>query len=87
VFLLVTPKGAKYWRLKYRFNGKEKLLALGVYDQVTLLDARNKRNAARSLLAKEIDPSLLKQERKITNKIAAENRIVFRVSLESSSSL
>ncbi len=73
LFLLVTPKGAKYWRLKYRFNGKEKLLALGVYDQVTLLEARTKRNAARSLLAKEIDPGLLKQERKRTNKIAAEN--------------
>lgn len=73
LYLLVTPKGSKYWRLKYRFNGKEKLLALGIYDRVTLADARIKRNKARNLLANDIDPSLLKQERKQSNKIAAEN--------------
>jgi integrase len=73
LFLLVTPRGAKYWRLKYRFKGKEKLLALGVYDQVTLADARLKRNKARNMLANEIDPSLVKQEKKQSNKIAAEN--------------
>ena len=40
LFLLVTPSGGKYWRLKYFFAGKEKLLALGVYPDVTLADAR-----------------------------------------------
>ena len=40
LFLLVVPSGAKYWRLKYFFGGKEKLLALGVYPQITLTDAR-----------------------------------------------
>jgi hypothetical protein len=38
LFLLVTPKGSKYWRFKYRFNGKEKLLALGVYSDTSLAD-------------------------------------------------
>ena len=73
LFLLVTPKGSKYWRLKYRFNGKEKLLAIGVYDRTTLADARIKRNEARNLLAKGIDPNLVKQERKRSGKAAAEN--------------
>jgi len=42
-----APTDAKYWRFKYRFAGKEKLLALGVYPDVSLADAREKRNAAR----------------------------------------
>lgn len=73
LFLLITPKGSKYWRLKYRFGGKEKLLALGVYDQVTLADARIKRNEARILLAKDIDPGLLKQATKRSTKLASAN--------------
>jgi len=64
LFIFVTPKRSKYWRLKYRFNGKEKLLALGVYPQVTLADARIKRSEVRSLLAKEIDSGTLKQQTK-----------------------
>src|SRR6266702_1738652 len=43
LFLLITPSGSKYWRLKYSFAGKEKLLALGVYPDVTLSDARERR--------------------------------------------
>jgi integrase len=73
LFLFVTPQGSKYWRLKYRFNGKEKLLALGVYDQVTLGEARIKRNEAHNLLAKGIDPGLLKQEKKQSNRTITEN--------------
>lgn len=73
LFLLITPKGSKYWRFKYRFNGKEKLLALGVYDDITLADARKLRDDARSLLAKKIDPSLAKQKEKQTNKLLAQN--------------
>lgn len=73
LFLLVAPNGSKYWRLKYYFDGKEKLLALGVYDEITLADARLKRNKARELLVKEIDPGQLKQENKRSRKIAAEN--------------
>ena len=57
LFLIVTPAGGKWWRLKYRFDNKEKLLSLGVYPDVGLRDARARRDAARKLLADGIDPS------------------------------
>jgi integrase len=64
LYLLVTKTGAKYWRLKYRFAGKEKVLALGVYPEVSLKQARLDRDTARLELAKQIDPSQLKQLQK-----------------------
>lgn len=73
LFLHVTPYGSKYWRFKYRFTGKEKLLALGVYPDVSLADARNKRDAARKLLANDIDPGVAKQILKRRAKLASEN--------------
>jgi len=57
LFLLISPTGGKLWRLKYRFGGKEKLLALGAYPDVSLADARNRRDEARKLLASGVDPS------------------------------
>ncbi len=54
--LLVHPNGSKYWRLQYRFNGNQKMLALGVYPEITLADARTRRNEARKLLANGVDP-------------------------------
>ncbi len=57
LFLLVSPNGKKGWRLKYRFGGREKLLSLGVYPDVGLAKARERRDAARRLLADNIDPS------------------------------
>ena len=56
LFLLVSPAGGKWWRLKYRLAGKEKLLSLGVYPDVSLKDARQRRDDARKLLADGIDP-------------------------------
>ncbi len=56
LYLEVAPSGGKLWRLKYRFNGKEKRLALGKYPEVGLKDARERRDEARKLLANEIDP-------------------------------
>ncbi len=56
LFLLVHPRGSKYWRLKYRFAGKEKVLALGVYPEVRLAEARNRRDQARKILAEGRDP-------------------------------
>jgi integrase len=56
LFLIVTPAGGKWWRLRYKFDGKEKLLSLGVYPDVGLKDARERRDAARKLLADDIDP-------------------------------
>lgn len=57
MFLLVSPAGAKWWRYKYRFGGKEKMLSLGVYPDVGLAAARDKREEARKLLAAGVDPS------------------------------
>jgi len=56
LFLLVQPNGSKYWRLAYRFNGKQKTLALGVYPDISLKDARQRREDARKLLANDVDP-------------------------------
>ena len=53
----ISPKGGKWWRLKYRFGGKEKRLALGVYPDISLKEARERRDEARKLLAHGIDPS------------------------------
>jgi integrase len=57
LYLEVSPAGGKWWRLKYRFGGQEKRLSLGVYPQVTLKDARERRDAARKLLGDGVDPS------------------------------
>ena len=57
LYLEISPTGGKWWRLKYRFDGKEKRLSLGVYPDVSLKDARERRDDARKLLANEIDPS------------------------------
>ena len=64
MFLLVTPAGSKWWRLKYRFAGKEKLLSLGVYPEIGVRDARDRRDAARKLLLNGIDPSIDRQMQK-----------------------
>ena len=56
MYLLVSPAGGKLWRLKFRLDGKERVLALGQYPDVSIADARDKRDAARKLIAKGIDP-------------------------------
>ena len=66
----VIKHGAKYWRLAYRFEGKQKLLALGVYPDVSLLLARERREASRKLLARGVDPS---KNRKAIKKVKLEN--------------
>jgi len=64
MFLFCTPSGGRLWRLKYRFGGKEKLLALGAYPAVSLKDARQRRDEAKESLAKGIDPGEQKKEAK-----------------------
>ncbi|EFH9148119.1 TPA: tyrosine-type recombinase/integrase [Escherichia coli] len=63
--LLVNPNGSKYWRLQYRFSGKQKMLALGVYPMVSLAEARKRRDAAKKLVSDGIDPSQKKKDDKI----------------------
>jgi integrase len=57
LYLEISPSGGKWWRLKYRFDGKEKRLSLGVYPDVSLKAARHRRDEARRLLADGVDPS------------------------------
>ncbi|EFO1828386.1 DUF4102 domain-containing protein [Escherichia coli] len=71
--LLVHPNGSKYWRLQYRFDGKQKMLALGVYPDVSLADARTRRDDARNLLANNIDPG----DKKKSDKIEQEEARIF----------
>ena len=61
LYLEVSPTGRKWWRLKYRYAGKEKRISLGVYPEVTLKEARDRRYDARKLLDKFIDPSERRQ--------------------------
>ncbi|MCL2000829.1 MAG: integrase arm-type DNA-binding domain-containing protein [Planctomycetes bacterium] len=78
LFLLVTPSGGKWWRFKYRLEGKEKLLSLGVYPAVGLKEARQKRDDAKEMLAKGIDPSAHKQAVKAAAKtVSSEESLSF----------
>ena len=60
----ITPKGYKWWRLKYRFEAKERLLSLGVYPTISLVDARKKREELKNLIANGIDPSKERRDKK-----------------------
>ena len=64
LFLLVTTKGGKCWRFKYRFDGKEKLLALETYPERSLADARQDRDTARQQIAAGIDPGAARKAAK-----------------------
>lgn len=83
---LHVKEAGKYWRMSYRFDGKQKVLALGVYPAVSLLKARQRRDKAREQLADGIDPSTAKQEEKAVKLAAAENtfEVVAREWLEKS---
>lgn len=73
MYIEVMPSGSKYWRFKYRFGGKEKRLAFGVYPDVSLALARQRRDDARKLLANDVDPGVLKQQSKRMSKEVAAN--------------
>jgi hypothetical protein len=67
MYVLVTPGGARYWRLDYRFAGKRRTIALGVYPTVSLSRARVLREAARTLVAANVDPGLDKKAKKLSS--------------------
>ncbi|MFH1158764.1 MAG: integrase arm-type DNA-binding domain-containing protein [Pseudomonadota bacterium] len=64
MYLEITPNGSKYWRMKYRVNGKEKLLALGVYPKVSVTNACHERDRAKELIKAGTDPTLAKNDEK-----------------------
>ncbi|WP_275076715.1 tyrosine-type recombinase/integrase [Providencia rettgeri] len=73
LYLEVTAKGSRYWRMKYRFGGKEKRLAFGVFPIVTLAEAREMRNQAKKVLAAGGDPGEVKKEEKAIQKLSTGN--------------
>lgn len=73
LFAIVRPTGGKQWRYKYRFQGKEQQLSLGTYPEVSLKDAREKRDAARKTLAEGKDPATEKKRAAVAAAISAGN--------------
>lgn len=80
LYLLVNPNGAKLWRLKFRFDGRERLLSLGAYPDVSLAAARDARDAKRKLIAQGIDPVALAREKDAEKQ--EERRAVFAEAAE-----
>lgn len=74
LFLVVSPSGGTYWRYRYRFAGKQKQLALGVYPYISLSEARRLHREAYNLLAEDIDPSEERREQKLEAVRNEENR-------------
>lgn len=75
LYLLISPTGGKWWRLKYRFDGRERKIALGVYPDVSLKDARDRRDEARKLLVNGIDPSENRKAQKAAHADRAANSL------------
>jgi hypothetical protein len=84
LFLLIHPTGGKWWRYKYRFERKEKQLALGTYPEISLEDARSLHSEARRMLEKGIDPSSAWKEEKDREKadiLESENKPHVRIDM------
>lgn len=75
LYVEVAPAGGKWWRLKYRFEGKEKRISLGVYPAVSLKTARDRREEAKKLLAQGIDPAVQRKEEKIAVERAEQEQL------------
>jgi hypothetical protein len=73
LYLEVSPVGSKLWRIKYRFNGKERRLSFGVFPQISMKEARERTDAARKLLAEGVDPSETRKAMKSATTSKAEN--------------
>ncbi len=71
--LVVNPNGGKWWRFYYQFDDKEKTLSFGTYPEITLSDAREKRNVARKMIANGIDPGAARKEEKAVRLNTFEN--------------
>lgn len=75
LFLYVTPQGFKSWRMKYRFSGKEKQLTFGGYPEVSLLEARERRDEARKLLRDNLDPGVVRKQRAAEQRLRGANSL------------
>ena len=64
LFLLVTPSGGKYWHFKYRFDEKEKGFSFGPYPEISLVEARMRRDEARTQIAHGIDPASVRRQKR-----------------------
>jgi integrase len=73
MYVLVRPDGARYWRMDYRWEGRRRTLALGVYPSVSLSDAREKRDQAKKQLAARTDPATHRKLHKIASNVASKN--------------
>lgn len=73
LFLLVSPSGGRWWRFKYRHDGKAKLISLGIYPETSLAQAREGRDAARRQLSTGVDPSAARQAQKAARAMASAN--------------
>ena len=73
LYLLIQPNGSRYWRYDYRFSGKRKTLAIGVYPEITLKKARERHQEARELIGQEIDPTERRKVQKLTRHIKSAN--------------
>ena len=73
LYIEAVPSGSKLWRLKYRYAGKEKRLALGSYPDISLSEARRRRDSARALIEQGVDPGLKRKREKAAAKVSAEN--------------
>ncbi|EHX7633940.1 tyrosine-type recombinase/integrase [Pantoea agglomerans] len=73
LYLMVNTNGSKYWRMKYRFAGKEKKLSFGTYPDISLSEARTKRDEARKVLANDKDPGEVKKATQLAKKLSVTN--------------
>ena len=80
LYLFIQPSGQRYWRLAYRYDGKQRTMALGVYPDVGLADARSKRDAVRKILAAGSDPVAVARDEALAEKLA--QKVTFRVVAE-----
>ncbi len=81
MYLLLRPDGSRYWRLDYRFDGKRKTLALGVYPEVDLAEARRRRSAAKSLLAAGQDPAAVRKAGRLGRLVAGGDERAYALAL------
>src|ERR1700675_4524184 len=74
LYLLVMPKGGRYWRYCYRYRGKRKTLALGIYPDVQIASARSRHQAARQWLAAGVDPAVKRNKLRMIGKCVISDR-------------